>query len=836
MNTPLRLSIPNKQNTGFIRQFKSFIPFLFTLLGFFPNQAIGEGSKELYVGNNGGTRLYLCNDFLQHCNGPWGSGDRSQFAVYGCDSLERLYFIINSPNEIAYMGFRGGDNGIVYRIKKTNGTTAGQPIQAQTNLPGIGQVGYINNIDEARIGPVPVGGFGGYVPLEFGGLDPGLYFIEFNIAGSSFNIQLFDITIADENKNPIRGRVYSHAWQLTSYQDNNRCNATFFIYSNDSIITSLTLNNMSGGVWVTYCNQWGAGSTGDWMIDRMSLNQQSSYVPQYRLFLNEPDANLYPPASTLGNIIPPVLTQTFCDDGRIEFNVTVDKPGNVEVILTFTNPIYQPRTMSATVEIGPNSIFWDGYDGSSTPQMVPNGAEISFQVSYINGLTNLPLYDVETNNNGFYIELVNPQPPPNSPPLMVYWDDSNVNGNVNLTGCESTQVPWSGCHTWPDGDYHTMNTWWYNVSNSTDAVVIFEERKPQLMVFDQVPPQIYCAGSTGNIFSVLQELNTEVYHWNYTGTGFTMNQDPDNPWIVTMEFTQTATNGTLEVYGTNANCSGNGPTATLDITILPSAIVDAGPALSTCELTPIQIDGSASNYSNITWTTGSSGTFNNTHLEKPTYTPSSEDVQTGSVVLTLTAIPNLPCTDPVADQMTLAINLAPTAFAGNDSTLCMDGSFTFFHADTTNSNSLTWSNNGGEGTFDDPTLLHSTYTPGPGDLASPTITLTLAAHPSPTSSCIDDATSDIVLTIQPVPVADAGGDATICDIETYSPPLASADYFGTHTWTHNGDGSFDDPTLIQPVYTPGPTDITSGSVTLTLTCTAIAPCTDDVSSSMTLSI
>ncbi|MCX5733671.1 MAG: hypothetical protein NTW68_05030, partial [candidate division NC10 bacterium] len=43
-------------------------------------------------------------------------------------------------------------------------------------------------------------------------------------------------------------------------------------------------------------------------------------------------------------------------------------------------------------------------------------------------------------------------------------------------------------------------------------------------------------------------------------------------------------------------------------------------------------------------------------------------------------------------------------------------------------------------------------------------------------------------------------------------------------WTSNGDGTFSDPTVLHPVYTPGPIDIVNGTVTLTITGMSALPC------------
>ena len=52
-------------------------------------------------------------------------------------------------------------------------------------------------------------------------------------------------------------------------------------------------------------------------------------------------------------------------------------------------------------------------------------------------------------------------------------------------------------------------------------------------------------------------------------------------------------------------------------------------------------------------------------------------------------------------------------------------------------------------------------------------------------------------------------------------------------WTTSGDGSFDNNTILYPIYTAGVNDIASGQVILTLTAFAAGNC-DDVSDEMFL--
>lgn len=65
------------------------------------------------------------------------------------------------------------------------------------------------------------------------------------------------------------------------------------------------------------------------------------------------------------------------------------------------------------------------------------------------------------------------------------------------------------------------------------------------------------------------------------------------------------------------------------------------------------------------------------------------------------------------------------------------------------------------------------------------------------------------------PVADAGAGSFICKDDVISLDLATADNYSAVSWI-GGDGSFDDATLLNPVYTPGPADITAGFVELSL--------------------
>jgi hypothetical protein len=65
----------------------------------------------------------------------------------------------------------------------------------------------------------------------------------------------------------------------------------------------------------------------------------------------------------------------------------------------------------------------------------------------------------------------------------------------------------------------------------------------------------------------------------------------------------------------------------------------------------------------------------------------------------------------------------------------------------------------------------------------------------------------------------AGPDGKICPGETFQVSESYGTDYVTIAWATNGTGTFDDNTMMQPVYTPGTEDIENGSVTLSLTLT-----------------
>lgn len=325
--------------------------------------------------------------------------------------------------------------------------------------------------------------------------------------------------------------------------------------------------------------------------------------------------------------------------------------------------------------------------------------------------------------------------------------------------------------------------------------------------------------------------NQQSVLWETSGDG-----SFDNATILTATYTPGPTdivNGsatlTLTAYAFSP-CGEHGiDDMALTIQALPTA--DAGIDDFVCEDASYTLSGIATGQTSVLWSTAGDGSFDNTTILNATYTPGTNDISNGSVILTLTSYANSPCTTDASDDMLLSIQMLPTANAGDDDEICENGSYTL-SGSATDYVSVLWTTSG-DGTFDDATLLAATYTPGINDISNGTASLTLTAAAE--APCGTDAQDMMVLIIQALPTANAGADALICENESYT-LAGSASNQSTVNWSSAGDGVFDDATILNATYTPGSGDISNGSVMLSLFANAISPCGTSDLDEMLLSI
>jgi len=255
----------------------------------------------------------------------------------------------------------------------------------------------------------------------------------------------------------------------------------------------------------------------------------------------------------------------------------------------------------------------------------------------------------------------------------------------------------------------------------------------------------------------------------------------------------------------------------------------------------IVLDGSATDYSSLSWTSTGDGTFDDTAILSPSYTYSPGDIANENIQLCLIAQPINPCTTVATDCMVLTFEQEPVVDAGPDTTICVDPSKIIsggkgcvpLQGNATNFTALQWYTTNGTGYFDDEHSLSPCYYYTPFDILQGSVEIVLAVDYKSAKSSLDDS---MILTFQESPTADAGADAAINTGIIYINPDATATNYSSLHWTSSGDGTFVNTTSLNPTYTPGNGDKNNGIVTLCLDALAISPCQVSANDCMDLSI
>jgi hypothetical protein len=329
-----------------------------------------------------------------------------------------------------------------------------------------------------------------------------------------------------------------------------------------------------------------------------------------------------------------------------------------------------------------------------------------------------------------------------------------------------------------------------------------------------------CEGETVNLSSTTYSGTNAVVTWTTSGSGnFSGNTYTPSAGDIF--------NGSVTLTATNTPSDGICPSDsdTMVVTINPLATVYAGVDQTICEgesvtLSSASYGGSATSAS---WSTAGDGGFVGN-----IYTPGTSDITNGSVVLTYTTNnPSGPC-GSASDTVTITINQAATVNAGNDVTICEGDVVNLSSANYSGSaTSATWSTSG-TGNFSS-----GIYTPSAADITNGSVTLTYTTN-NPAGPC-GVAVDSKVVTINPLPIVDAGTNQAICETSGSINLNATLGGSTTATWSSSGDGTFNNNNP-NAIYTLGANDITNGSVTLTYTTnSAIAPCSN-TSDSVTYTI
>ncbi len=719
------------------------------------DKSFAEGTKELRPASSdfGYIQIY----------------DRGRiFATYNAPSENRLYVHICTAGEKIFFGFNQPDNDVYFRLKDPSGNIV---INAQS-IPSSG-AGFISTYNQAVAGPSQVVGASGYNAMSYTSLVTGDYYFEFNTGSattlptnpSNGNAQrifdLFDITVADGTiAKP--GRLWSYSWDLNSGATNNPLTAKMYILSKDSIVTSVDLNGMQPYGAVITANSTGLSATGNVLIDRPSKVGDYT-LPEYKIFLNDPDNVCYPTGS-FGNITAPTVV-TGCDPANRCINITVNKPGKVEIVLDLNGTAgYQQNTtdrvISADVFAGKNCIPWDSKDGKGN--IVTQIIGIPIEVNYLNGVTHLPLYDVEAHVNGYIVALIRPAGPQPS----LYWDDSALTAGtvldtkVNLTGCAAA----TGCHKWKGrGDNNcskecpeTINTWWYpNIVTDKLTVDL---------------PSAHADADTRNASGAQNDTLVCEHITNFQLSGY-VDATAGGSWtggagtfspsrnMLNAVYTPTTTernNGFVKLY-LQSTATGSCPTAidSLKISFQKAPVVQLAADQTICSRAKtVSVTGSLTNATTGKWT-GGNGTFTAAGDINTTYTISTADITAGTINLIYTSTGTRLCAQE-DDTINFTFNSPAAVEAGTPITICQGITTVMIHATGDNTSAFLWT--GGNGSFQPNNALSTIYTLNQNEMVATKIDLILTAK----NGICPDSSDVLTINIAPLPTVDAGKDTLVC--------------------------------------------------------------------------
>jgi hypothetical protein len=173
-------------------------------------------------------------------------------------------------------------------------------------------------------------------------------------------------------------------------------------------------------------------------------------------------------------------------------------------------------------------------------------------------------------------------------------------------------------------------------------------------------------------------------------------------------------------------------------------VVSAGDDATVCQNTLFTTDGSTESAKSWEWSTSGDGIIATPTNLVTYYLGGPQDIANGQVTLTLTA-QGYATGVQAEDDMTLFITKNPSVFAGND-TIINSASIFYTAAGGQNFDAVEWTT-GGDGEFDDPTLLNTFYTPGEEDINNESVELTLTA--SPIDPCVTTKNDKVVVSFSP---------------------------------------------------------------------------------------
>jgi gliding motility-associated-like protein len=349
---------------------------------------------------------------------------------------------------------------------------------------------------------------------------------------------------------------------------------------------------------------------------------------------------------------------------------------------------------------------------------------------------------------------------------------------------------------------------------ASDTMKLVIVRQP---LADAGPDATVCQSASFTVTQAVAQNFTSI-SWTTNGSGILSGETTISPVYEPAAGETGTIILTLTAHGDNA-C--NPASDQMSLLILTPVVVDAGPDLQTCGLSPVTISGSSVNNSgSIIWTTSGNGTFSDSTSINPIYTPGTLDEALGIVQLTLTASATSPCPD-VIDQLILTINKAPLANAGPDAALCLGTGYTITGASALNYSSILWTLAPlSAGTLTNDTTISPTFTPAAGFAGTASLTLKVTGI----GMCGVLVISDVMdISVTSSLIANAGADQTIYPGTSATLSGSVTGGSGFYAWSWQPSSLLDNPNIENPVTLP-----LNSATTFTLTVMDISTgCTAD---------
>ena len=234
--------------------------------------------------------------------------------------------------------------------------------------------------------------------------------------------------------------------------------------------------------------------------------------------------------------------------------------------------------------------------------------------------------------------------------------------------------------------------------------------------------------------------------------------------------TPTATPTTTTTYSLTIT-DGIGCTATDTATVfISNGNADAGPTTAICDGTSTTLNATGG----TTYTWVASSTLSATNIANPTANPSSTTTYTVTIDDS-----NTGCI--TTDTVTVIVNSIPVADAGNNTSYCIGGS-TVLNA-----------SGGGTYSWSPSTALSSSTVANP--TANPTATTTYTVTITSAAGC--SSTDLVTVTVNPLPIVDAGNNISICPGGS-----ANLNVIGAQNYVWSPAASLSNSTIQNPAATP----------------------------------